>query len=183
MFDGTFTFVQSFSDPGIPKGFAPYGIQTVNDQIWVTFTALDKAQGGWAWRISDARLNCPLRSRRTNRCGPSNALRRRSRSATRDESPDRRAQLVIENLGDDSLIRYVEHFDASGESVLKLPVRCRLKVSSRSNSAISTVRASALGPRPSAALGRKSCSAGGPAKAAASARCSRESIAINISSI
>ena len=71
MFDGTFTFVQSFSDPGIPKGFAPYGIQTVNGQIWVTFTALDKAQGGWAWRISDARLNCPLRSRRTNRCGPS----------------------------------------------------------------------------------------------------------------
>src|SRR5258705_84040 len=42
MFDGTFTFVQSFSDPGIPKGFAPYGIQTVNGQIWVTFTALDK---------------------------------------------------------------------------------------------------------------------------------------------
>jgi uncharacterized protein (TIGR03118 family) len=47
MFDGTFTFVQSFSDPGIPKGFAPYGIQTVNGQIWVTFTALNKAQGGF----------------------------------------------------------------------------------------------------------------------------------------
>ena len=47
MFDGTFTFLKSFSDPGIPKGFAPYGIQTVNDQIWVTFTALNKAQGGF----------------------------------------------------------------------------------------------------------------------------------------
>jgi uncharacterized protein (TIGR03118 family) len=47
MFDGTFTFVQSFSDPGIPKGFAPYGIQTVNGKIWVTFTALNKAQGGF----------------------------------------------------------------------------------------------------------------------------------------
>jgi bifunctional non-homologous end joining protein LigD len=39
------------------------------------------------------------------------------------------------------------------------------------------------GPRPSAALARKSWSAGGPAKAAASARCSPESIAINISSM
>jgi uncharacterized protein (TIGR03118 family) len=47
MFDSTFTFVQSFSDPGIPKGFAPYGIQTVNGQIWATFTALNKAQGGF----------------------------------------------------------------------------------------------------------------------------------------
>lgn len=47
MFDSTFTFVQSFSDPGIPKGFAPYGIQNVNGQIWVTFTALNKAQGGF----------------------------------------------------------------------------------------------------------------------------------------
>ncbi len=36
MFDGSFNFLQSFSDPGIPKNYAPYGIQTINDQIWVT---------------------------------------------------------------------------------------------------------------------------------------------------
>jgi uncharacterized protein (TIGR03118 family) len=47
VFDSTFKLVHSFSDPGIPKGFAPYGIQTIGDQIWVTYTALNKAQGGF----------------------------------------------------------------------------------------------------------------------------------------
>src|SRR5882724_7030343 len=47
MFDGTFTPVKSFNDPAIPRGFTPYGIQTINGNIWVTFTALNKAQGGF----------------------------------------------------------------------------------------------------------------------------------------
>ena len=47
MFDGSFKPVKSFDDPAIPKNFTPYGIQTINDQIWVTFTALNKAQGGF----------------------------------------------------------------------------------------------------------------------------------------
>jgi uncharacterized protein (TIGR03118 family) len=47
MFDSTFTLVKSFSDPQIPKEFAPYGIQTINGQVWVTYTALNKAQGGF----------------------------------------------------------------------------------------------------------------------------------------
>ena len=47
MFDGTFHLVKSFADPDIPKGFTPYGIQTINGNIWVTFTALNKAQGGF----------------------------------------------------------------------------------------------------------------------------------------
>ena len=47
MFNNAFTFQKSFTDAGIPKGFAPYGIQNVNGQIWVTFTALNKAQGGF----------------------------------------------------------------------------------------------------------------------------------------
>jgi uncharacterized protein (TIGR03118 family) len=47
MFDGTFTPVKSFDDPGIPRGFTPYGIQAINGNIWVTFTALNKAQGGF----------------------------------------------------------------------------------------------------------------------------------------
>jgi uncharacterized protein (TIGR03118 family) len=47
VFDSTFTLVHSFKDPGIPKGFAPYGIQAIGDQIWVTYTALNKAQGGF----------------------------------------------------------------------------------------------------------------------------------------
>jgi uncharacterized protein (TIGR03118 family) len=47
IFDGTFSLVKSFDDPAIPKNFTPYGIQTINGQIWVTFTALNKAQGGF----------------------------------------------------------------------------------------------------------------------------------------
>ena len=47
MFDGAFNLVKSFDDPAIPKGFVPYGIQAINGQIWVTFTALNKAQGGF----------------------------------------------------------------------------------------------------------------------------------------
>jgi uncharacterized protein (TIGR03118 family) len=47
MFDGTFNLVTSFSDPDIPRNFTPYGIQAINGNIWVTFTALNKAQGGF----------------------------------------------------------------------------------------------------------------------------------------
>jgi uncharacterized protein (TIGR03118 family) len=47
VFDGTFNLVKSFNDPGIPQGFTTYGIQNVNGHIWVTFTALNKAQGGF----------------------------------------------------------------------------------------------------------------------------------------
>ncbi len=47
MFDGTFGLVKSFDDPAIPRGFTTYGIQTINGNIWVTLTALNKAQGGF----------------------------------------------------------------------------------------------------------------------------------------
>ena len=47
MFDAKFTFVKSFDDPKIPKNFAPYGIQNINGEIWVTYTALNKAMGGF----------------------------------------------------------------------------------------------------------------------------------------
>ena len=45
-FDGSFN-VKSFDDPGIPQDFAPYGIQEIEGQIWVTYTALNKAQSGF----------------------------------------------------------------------------------------------------------------------------------------
>ena len=47
MFDSSFNFVKSFSDPDIPRDFTPYGIQAINGQIWVTYTGLNKAQGGF----------------------------------------------------------------------------------------------------------------------------------------
>ena len=47
MFGSAFNLVTSFDDPAIPQNFTPYGIQTINGRIWVTFTALNKAQGGF----------------------------------------------------------------------------------------------------------------------------------------
>jgi len=47
MFDSTFNLVRSFDDPSMPNNFTPYGIQTINGSIWVTFTALNKAQSGF----------------------------------------------------------------------------------------------------------------------------------------
>jgi uncharacterized protein (TIGR03118 family) len=42
----------AFVDPNIPQKFAPYGIQTItapdgSETVWVTYTALDKAQSGF----------------------------------------------------------------------------------------------------------------------------------------
>jgi uncharacterized protein (TIGR03118 family) len=47
MFDSSFNLVRSFDDPEIPRDFAPYGIQAIHGQIWVTYTALNKAQSGF----------------------------------------------------------------------------------------------------------------------------------------
>jgi uncharacterized protein (TIGR03118 family) len=49
IFDGGFNLVKSFDDPAIPKSFTPYGIQTINGKIWVTFAAPPprNAQGGF----------------------------------------------------------------------------------------------------------------------------------------
>jgi uncharacterized protein (TIGR03118 family) len=56
VFDSTFQPADlgpdAFVDSNIPKKFAPYGIQTITDAdgtetIWVTYTALDKSQGGF----------------------------------------------------------------------------------------------------------------------------------------
>ena len=51
VFDRSFQWVRSFSDPDMPRNFVPYGIQEIDGpsgaQIWVTFTALNKAQGGF----------------------------------------------------------------------------------------------------------------------------------------
>lgn len=47
VFDGSFHHVKSFDDPQIPKDFTPYGIQTIDGEIWVTYTALNNAPGGF----------------------------------------------------------------------------------------------------------------------------------------
>jgi len=64
----------AFVDHKIPQKFAPYGIQTITaangtETIWVTYTALDKAQGGFVDSFTPAgvllshfALNGPLHS-------------------------------------------------------------------------------------------------------------------------
>jgi uncharacterized protein (TIGR03118 family) len=39
IFDDGFNLVKSFDDPAIPERFTPYGIQSINGNIWVTFAA------------------------------------------------------------------------------------------------------------------------------------------------
>jgi uncharacterized protein (TIGR03118 family) len=36
-FDGSFRLLNSFTDPNIPAGFAPFGIQTINNLLYVTY--------------------------------------------------------------------------------------------------------------------------------------------------
>jgi uncharacterized protein (TIGR03118 family) len=38
IYDGNFKFVSSFTDPNLPAGSEPYGIQNINNQLFVTFT-------------------------------------------------------------------------------------------------------------------------------------------------
>jgi len=47
IFNSNFQYVRSFSDPAIPRDFTTYGIQAINGQLWVTFTPLNKAIGGF----------------------------------------------------------------------------------------------------------------------------------------
>jgi uncharacterized protein (TIGR03118 family) len=47
IYNSNFTYMKSVSDPAIPKGFTTYGIQAIHNHIWVTFTPLNKAQGGF----------------------------------------------------------------------------------------------------------------------------------------
>jgi uncharacterized protein (TIGR03118 family) len=55
VFDSHFNLVQlsgdAFNDPQIPKTFTTYGIQNIAGDIWVTYTALNKGQGGFVDRF------------------------------------------------------------------------------------------------------------------------------------
>jgi uncharacterized protein (TIGR03118 family) len=51
IYNSGFQLMKSVSDPDIPRNYTPYGIQEIDGpsgpEIWVTFTALNKAQGGF----------------------------------------------------------------------------------------------------------------------------------------
>jgi uncharacterized protein (TIGR03118 family) len=47
VYDGTFTFVTSFTDTKLPAGFAPFGIQDIDGQVYVAFAATNGKAGGY----------------------------------------------------------------------------------------------------------------------------------------
>jgi uncharacterized protein (TIGR03118 family) len=47
VFDAKFNFVKSFTDPALPSGFAPFGIQDVNGVVYVAYAAVNGGAGGF----------------------------------------------------------------------------------------------------------------------------------------
>ncbi len=47
VFNGSFSLVNSFNDPTIPQGFAPFGIQDIGGQLYVTFASTTGGKGGY----------------------------------------------------------------------------------------------------------------------------------------
>ena len=47
IFDGNFNLAGSFTDPSIPAGFAPFGIQDIGGQVYVSFASTSGAAGGY----------------------------------------------------------------------------------------------------------------------------------------
>jgi uncharacterized protein (TIGR03118 family) len=54
VYDGTFNLVKSFTDPAVPAGFAPFGIQDINGQVYVSFASQSGAAGGYIDVFSEA---------------------------------------------------------------------------------------------------------------------------------
>jgi len=47
MYNGTFSLIGSFTDSTIPAGFAPFGIQDINGQLYVSYASTSGAAGGY----------------------------------------------------------------------------------------------------------------------------------------
>lgn len=47
VFDAKFNFVKSFTDPMLPSGFAPFGIQDINGIVYVAYAAVNGGPGGF----------------------------------------------------------------------------------------------------------------------------------------
>jgi len=47
VYDGTFTLVSSFTDPTVPEGFAPFGIQDIDGKVYVAYAATSGGGGGY----------------------------------------------------------------------------------------------------------------------------------------
>jgi uncharacterized protein (TIGR03118 family) len=47
IYNGSFNLVSSFTDPAIPAGFAPFGIQDIGGQVYVSFASQTGGPGGY----------------------------------------------------------------------------------------------------------------------------------------
>lgn len=47
IYNGSFSLVKSFTDSAIPAGFAPFGIQDISGQLYVTFASTSGGSGGY----------------------------------------------------------------------------------------------------------------------------------------
>src|SRR4029077_17582212 len=47
IYDANFNLVKSFTDPQVPVGFAPFGIQDINGQVYVSYASTSGGQGGY----------------------------------------------------------------------------------------------------------------------------------------
>jgi len=47
MYDGNFNLVTSFTDPSLPAGVAPFGIQDINGLVFVAFAPVDESPTGY----------------------------------------------------------------------------------------------------------------------------------------
>lgn len=47
VYDGTFSFVTSFSDSTVPVGFSVYGVQDIKGQVYVSYAAKNGGSGGY----------------------------------------------------------------------------------------------------------------------------------------
>jgi uncharacterized protein (TIGR03118 family) len=54
IYDGNFNLVSTFTDPAIPAGFAPFGIQDINGKVYVSYAATNGGPGGYIDIISEA---------------------------------------------------------------------------------------------------------------------------------
>ncbi|HVI10084.1 MAG TPA: TIGR03118 family protein [Candidatus Binatia bacterium] len=54
IYDGNFNFVTSFTDSSIPAGFAPFGIQDINGQVYISYAATNGGGGGYVDIMSES---------------------------------------------------------------------------------------------------------------------------------
>ncbi len=47
VYDGTFTWVMSFTDTSLPAGYGPFGIQDIGGLVYVAFARIDEGPGGY----------------------------------------------------------------------------------------------------------------------------------------